>query len=63
MSQTSVTPPPAVSPQRRAVRLALALTVLGVVLLVYGAWRAYPPAGFIVAGMVFLTFGVGALRG
>lgn len=35
----------------------------GAVLLCYGAWRAYAPAGFIVAGLLLLSLGLrGAKR-
>ncbi len=36
--------------------------VTGAVLLSYGAWRAWPPAGFLVAGALLLVVGVGSLR-
>jgi len=39
--------------------------LLGLALLSYGAWRAWPPAGFIVAGVLLLVFAIvaGAARG
>lgn len=46
----------------RWVWTARAVVLLGVGLLSFGAWQAWPPAGPIVLGAILLTFGVGALR-
>lgn len=35
-----------------------ALIVLGVAIVSYGAWLVYPPAGFIVGGVLVLAGGV-----
>lgn len=35
---------------------------VGVLLLSYGAWLAYPPAGFIVAGLVLLADRIATAR-
>lgn len=32
-----------------------ALGIIGTVLVSYGVWLAYPPAGFIIAGALLLT--------
>lgn len=39
-----------------------ALLISGAVLIAYGAWLIYPPAGFITAGLLLLVAGVLASR-
>lgn len=39
------------------------LILAGYGLVVYGTWRVYEPAGFIVAGVLMLMAGVGSSLG
>lgn len=40
-----------------------ALLIAGAASVAYGAWLIYPPAGFIVGGLILLIAGVLASRG
>src|SRR5438105_4086176 len=54
--------PVTVPPFNKAAAVARLLALLGLVLVSYGAHLVYAPAGFIVAGAICLTVGIGAMR-
>ena len=42
--------------------LARAVAIAGTALVVYGAWMAWPPAGFVSAGVALVMVGAGAAK-